>query len=130
MVFIPNFVTALAVLSVVGSTVAHPGEDHHAAKIKRDLKKLDVLAGHAKRSLGKCSDTLKARALNERALNRRAAIAQDLREKRGITHSELAYPWWNDYHLSCFLDFRLMVFRAFLPPSYSSGPGKLRIDRS
>lgn len=88
MVFLPNFVTALATMSLVGSAVAHPGGHDDHAKIKRDLAGLNELAGHAKRSLGGCSNSLKARELNEQALRRRAAIAKELRTKRGISDSK------------------------------------------
>jgi predicted DNA-binding ArsR family transcriptional regulator len=69
MVCISNIVAALATASIIGSAVAHPGETLNRTQIGRDIMKRDALALEA------CSNTLKARQLDERAIARRSAKA-------------------------------------------------------
>lgn len=85
MVQISKFAAALATASFLSSVIAHPGESHDHARVRRDIRKRDVLAATAKRSLEACSNTLKARQLDDRAITRRSAKLADLRVKRGIT---------------------------------------------
>ncbi|KAF2759166.1 aromatic compound dioxygenase, partial [Pseudovirgaria hyperparasitica] len=66
---------------------AHPGEVHDHAQVKREIQVRDHLASKAARSLGNCAGTIKARALEQRAITRRAATAERLRKARGITMS-------------------------------------------
>ncbi|TAQ88232.1 hypothetical protein B7494_g3467 [Chlorociboria aeruginascens] len=88
MVNIPKLLSALAAFSVFENTVAHPGEAHNSTHVRRELQMRDHLATYSKQSLGKCENSLKARELKSRATARRAAIAKDLREKRGLSTTE------------------------------------------
>lgn len=63
---------------------AHPGEHHGHARIKREVIERDHLANRYAHTLSRCADSLKARALNERAVARRAATAKRLRLERGL----------------------------------------------
>lgn len=85
MVQISKFAAALATASIFGSVIAHPGESHSRTQVRRDIKKRDAIAATAKRGLEACSNTLKARQLDERAIARRSAKLADLRAKRGIS---------------------------------------------
>jgi protocatechuate 3,4-dioxygenase beta subunit len=85
MVYITKFVAALATASFVSSVVAHPGESHSRTQVRRDIVKRDAIALKAKRGLEACSNTLKARELDQRAVARRAAKADKLRAVRGIS---------------------------------------------
>lgn len=84
MVHINKLSAALAAFSLAGTAIAHPGEVHEPAQVKRELAQRDAVASHYTRGLSKCADSLKARGLKERAIARRAAKAADLRAKRGI----------------------------------------------
>lgn len=85
MVQISKFAAALATASLWSSAVAHPGEKHDHAKVKRDILRRDAVAATAKRGLSACQNSLKARELDERAIARRSAKLADLRAKRGIS---------------------------------------------
>jgi len=74
--------------SMISSVIAHPGEHHDADDLKRQIAARQQMASAAKRSLSACASTLRHRQLNTRSVSRRANIARDLREKRGITSSE------------------------------------------
>lgn len=84
MVQLTKLSTAFAVASAIGSVIAHPGEVHTSEEIKREVAVRDMLASNAARSLGKCANSLKVRALYERAVERRAATAERLRKARGL----------------------------------------------
>lgn len=88
MVYFSKLCVAVAVASgFLASVSAHPGghdEDVHAAVHKRN-----ELADLHGRSLAACAGSLKSRALQDRAVKRRHAKAQELRTKRGIETSEL-----------------------------------------
>ncbi|KAL1634442.1 hypothetical protein SLS58_010683 [Diplodia intermedia] len=75
---------AVAAVAAATLVVAHPGEHHDHAQVKREVVARDALASKQGRSLSKCAGSLKARALHERAVARRAATAEQLRKKRGI----------------------------------------------
>ena len=87
MVYIPKLSAALAVACIAGSAVAHPGEVHDAAHVKRELAQRAAVASHYTRGLSKCADSIKARGVKERAVARRSAKAAELRAKRGIPES-------------------------------------------
>jgi hypothetical protein len=87
MVFISKIAGAVAVACLASSVVAHPGEHHDAAHMKREIRARNQLADAAKRSLDTCSGSLKARQANSRSIARRAEIARDLRAKRNIQTS-------------------------------------------
>lgn len=90
MVYFSKIASAVAVACLVGSAVAHPGEHHDAEKIKRQIQARDQMAAAAKRSLDGCSNSLKHRELNARSVARRAQVARDIRQKRGIQTSQLS----------------------------------------
>lgn len=81
---------ALATASLLGLTVAHPGEKHDHTKIKREVHARNLRAAAAKRSLGACENSIKHRSLMERSVARRAQALNNLREKRGINVSKFS----------------------------------------
>lgn len=78
---------AVAAACLVSPALAHPGEVHDAAAIKREIHARNVMASAAKRSLSACSDSLEARNLHARNIARRANVARELRQKRSIKSS-------------------------------------------
>ncbi|KAF1997618.1 aromatic compound dioxygenase [Amniculicola lignicola CBS 123094] len=75
---------ALAVSSLASFAVAHPGEKHDMDHVKRQIDARQLRAAASKRSLANCQNSLKHRELMQRAIARRAATLNQLREKRGI----------------------------------------------
>lgn len=92
MVNFSSFTAAVAAASFLSAVVAHPGEHHEHAQVKREVEIRDNLASKAARSLGKCAGTVKARALEQRAIARRAATAERLRAARGIAAPNRKHP--------------------------------------
>jgi hypothetical protein len=90
MVYLSKLAVAAACLA--SSVLAHPGEHHDHAAIKREVKARDQMASAAKRSLDTCSNSLKHRELSARNVARRAEVARDLRQKRNIHSSESGSP--------------------------------------
>lgn len=88
MVNFRNIAASLAAASVIGSAVAHPGEVHTVEEIKREITAHKAQQIKARRSLSDCSNSPAALSLKERAIARRAATAQKIREQRGLTKSE------------------------------------------
>lgn len=74
----------LAVAAFVGFATAHPGENHEAHKIKREIVARDHAARLGARSLADCSSSAHAQALRTRSIQRRADTVKSLRQKRGI----------------------------------------------
>ncbi|QDS69944.1 hypothetical protein FKW77_002000 [Venturia effusa] len=62
------------------NVASHPGHDHSAEIAARDA----YLNQASRRSLDHCSEKLKTRGTHKRNLARRSALAQDLRQKRGL----------------------------------------------
>lgn len=93
MVYIAKVAAAVAAVCFAGSAIAHPGEHHDHAAIKREVKARDQYAAAGKRALDSCSNSLKARELNSRSVARRAQRARSLRERRGITTSRPDHFW-------------------------------------
>lgn len=91
MVTFRNFAASLAAASAIGSAVAHPGEVHTPEEIKREIAAHKAQQVKARRSLAECASSPAAIALKERAVARRAAIAQQLREQRGLTKSQYTH---------------------------------------
>lgn len=89
MVHITKVAAAMATVFFAGTTIAHPGEVHSASQVKRELEAHNNLARHSKRALGGCADSLKARALQSRAIARREATAKSLRAKRGLAANSI-----------------------------------------
>jgi hypothetical protein len=88
---ISNFVAAIALAySLCGSlTTAHPGEEAHDVKsIAREMRRTAAIAEYQKRQLDACHDSEHVREMYERAIHRRTATAQRLREERGLTDSQ------------------------------------------
>ncbi|KAI4609316.1 hypothetical protein J4E80_008565 [Alternaria sp. BMP 0032] len=83
--------SAAAATSLFSTVLAHPGETHDHAKIKREIKARGLRAAAAKRSLAGCQDTLKHRSLMQRSEERRANTMDELRRKRGITAKPKKY---------------------------------------
>ncbi|KHN98279.1 Intradiol ring-cleavage dioxygenase, core [Metarhizium album ARSEF 1941] len=75
---LPSLAAALAFSAVV---YGHPETEEERSAQAATLRRI---AAHAKRSLADCADSPAARALNERAVARRAAWADELRVKRGL----------------------------------------------
>ena len=87
---ISHFVTVVALAyGFCGSpTAAHPGEEAHDVRsIARDIRRTVDIAEYQKRQLDACHDSEHVREMYERAIERRAATAQRLREERGLTDS-------------------------------------------
>ncbi|KAB5578825.1 Intradiol ring-cleavage dioxygenase [Coniochaeta sp. 2T2.1] len=80
---------ALAGSSLLGVTLAHPGETHSAEKIKKSIAARDIGILHSKRLVEQCSASPKHQALRARAAARRAVTAQVLREKRDIVYKRM-----------------------------------------
>lgn len=74
--------SALSLAALAGNALAHPGAHEHHDDIGR-------LWRASKRSLAACSTMPAGRRLKERALERRSALAADLRQKLGLTASML-----------------------------------------
>jgi hypothetical protein len=91
MVYFSKIAGAVAAACLASSVVAHPGEHHDAAHMKREIKARNQMASAAKRSIDTCSGSLKARQLNARSAARRAEVARDIRAKRNIQTSKISY---------------------------------------
>lgn len=85
MVYFAKIVIVLSAACLFDLVAAHPGEHHDHHAIKHQIQVRDRMASSAKRAIDGCSDSLKHRELSARSVARRAAIARDLRQKRGIT---------------------------------------------
>ncbi|KAK1990369.1 aromatic compound dioxygenase [Colletotrichum falcatum] len=73
---------ALALSPLLGSVAAHG--NHSPEEMAAELALRDLVTAHGKRALDACSNSPAAMALKQRALERRAATARQLREKRGL----------------------------------------------
>lgn len=73
---------------LLGGVLAHPGETHTAEKRKRDLEQNHVAIQHAKRTVAQCSGSENGQKLAKKSAARRAAKAQELREKRGLGYGK------------------------------------------
>jgi hypothetical protein len=80
--------SAIAASSLLSLTVAHPGEKHDLAKVKREVDALGARAAAAKRSLSQCQTSLKHRELMQRSVDRRAQRLAELRKKHNIQASK------------------------------------------
>ncbi|KAL4916169.1 Intradiol ring-cleavage dioxygenase [Aspergillus aurantiobrunneus] len=76
-----------AFLAATAATLAlaHPGEKHDPAVLKREIKARDVQAVRARQALDSCSKSNAAVQLNQRNIARRAQTTRELRKNRGIT---------------------------------------------
>lgn len=79
-----HFFSTLIVASALASSVlAHPGHD-----TRHEIEERAAFMKNSKRDLSHCAAQMKARGIEARAVNRRAAIARKTREKRGLSTSE------------------------------------------
>lgn len=80
-----HFFNALAVASafVASGVLAHPGHD-----TRHEIAERAAFMKNSKRDLSHCAEKMKARGVEARNIQRRAAIAKSTREKRGISTSE------------------------------------------
>ncbi|GKT47086.1 uncharacterized protein ColSpa_07267 [Colletotrichum spaethianum] len=74
-------------LPLLGSVAAHG--NHSPEEIAAELALRDVVTAHGRRALDACSNSPAALALKQRALERRAATAKQLREKRGLNDQKM-----------------------------------------
>jgi hypothetical protein len=79
---------AFAVASVLDGANAHPGEKHSAAHVKREIERYSSAHVQVARAFSKIHEFPHAAALKERAIARRFATWNALREKRGIISSQ------------------------------------------
>jgi hypothetical protein len=84
MSILKTLTASLALAPLIGGALAHGS--HTAEEIAAEIALRDRIAAFSKRSLDKCSNSAASLALKERAIARRAATAQALREKRGLTN--------------------------------------------
>ncbi|KAI5849596.1 Intradiol ring-cleavage dioxygenase [Morchella snyderi] len=82
MVQLTNFVYAVAAASIMGAVTAHPGS-HDGASAAELARRSNFIAS-SKRSLAGCASKMKARGFEEKAIARRAALADSIRAKRSI----------------------------------------------
>ncbi|KAL4744659.1 hypothetical protein BDW72DRAFT_208836 [Aspergillus terricola var. indicus] len=77
--------TGLLTLTAATLALAHPGEKHDPAVLKREIHARDVQAIRARQALDACSSSTDAVQLNQRNVARRAQTTRNLRQQRGIT---------------------------------------------
>lgn len=75
-----HFLSAiLPIVALVGSVSSHPGEhEEHGTLARREF------LGFAERSIAGCQSHLAARGHEQKSIARRAALAENLRRKRGL----------------------------------------------
>jgi hypothetical protein len=88
MVYFSKIATAVAAACLASTAIAHPGEHHDHAAIKREIVARNQMASAAKRSIDSCSSSLKHRELNARSIARRAETLHSIRKARGIKSSK------------------------------------------
>ena len=86
MVNVRNLAASLAFSSLLGATVAHPGESKE--QVRREISAYREAQHLGRRAISACASSPKTAALKARAAARRAAAADALRQKRGLTQSE------------------------------------------
>lgn len=79
---------AICVSLFSSPTIAHPGEHHDQLEILKEMKERGAEAMKQQESWSKCANSEESQARQERAVQRRAKIVQQLREERGLTDSE------------------------------------------
>ncbi|ETS75768.1 hypothetical protein PFICI_12712 [Pestalotiopsis fici W106-1] len=75
---------ALAVISIFGTTSAHPGERHSPSSVKREAERYREAHARAARAFSQIDQFPRALELQERAVARRFATWNALRAERGI----------------------------------------------
>ncbi|KAK5632455.1 hypothetical protein RRF57_008169 [Xylaria bambusicola] len=82
-----NLAAFLAFTSLLGAVAAHPGEP--AEKVRREALAHREAQALGRRAISACASSPKTAALKARAAARRAATAEALRQKRGLTQKTL-----------------------------------------
>ncbi|OJJ54263.1 hypothetical protein ASPSYDRAFT_35772 [Aspergillus sydowii CBS 593.65] len=72
-------------LTAATLALAHPGEKHDPAVLKREIRARDAQAVRARQALNTCSNSNAAVQLNQRNIARRAHTTRELRKEKGIT---------------------------------------------
>ncbi|KAH9905315.1 Intradiol ring-cleavage dioxygenase [Xylariomycetidae sp. FL2044] len=75
---------ALAATALIGEAVAHPGEHHTEAQIKREVAAHRHAHRKMARAMGSCANNPSYVKRQEQAVARRAEVAKGLRQKRGL----------------------------------------------
>ncbi|KAI0517313.1 Intradiol ring-cleavage dioxygenase [Xylaria bambusicola] len=83
MINVRNLAASLAFTSLIGAVVAHPGEP--TEKVRREILAHREAQALGRRAISACASSPKTAALKARATARRAATAEALRQKRGLT---------------------------------------------
>ncbi|CAM1509312.1 Fc.00g030510.m01.CDS01 [Cosmosporella sp. VM-42] len=78
-------------LALCGYVTAHPGESHSHQHMAREIHARNNMASIGRRSLDACSNSPTARALKERAIERRSKKVRELRADKGITAASKKY---------------------------------------
>ncbi|KAH9212941.1 Intradiol ring-cleavage dioxygenase [Leptodontidium sp. 2 PMI_412] len=91
---------AVAASILVAAVLAHPGDDH-----SHEIAERAAFAKLSKKDLSHCAKKLKDSGLEQRAITRRAATAQKIRQKRGLSTTApflraRAGPLDTDHHSS------------------------------
>lgn len=81
----PLATTLVALLACVAGVLGHPSSEEDK---KTYLETRSRVIAHTRRSLERCADSPEARALEERAVARRMAKAEELRAKYGLNKGE------------------------------------------
>lgn len=89
MVNVRNIAASLAFASIFGGVSAHPGDSQE--EVRRELEALTAAQPMARRAIEACASHPETEALRSRAVARRAAMAEALRQKRGLTDSEYTH---------------------------------------
>ncbi|KAI1455748.1 aromatic compound dioxygenase [Annulohypoxylon moriforme] len=85
MAILRKIAASLAISSLIGATVAHPGDSKEVAQHEKAMR--GHAQAHARRAITGCAP--ETASLKARSVARRAATAQALREKRGLTDKRM-----------------------------------------
>lgn len=81
MIGVTNTLTMLVMALMLGQPMAHPGHS-----LDQEIAERSTYLKHTKKDLSHCAAKMKARGIEERALQRRAAAIQGLRKaKKGMS---------------------------------------------
>jgi hypothetical protein len=84
MVIISKLTNGLVAATLLGVSMAHPGEHHDHEAIERSVRQREALARNTRRSLDGCAQNVEHKALTERSIARREDQLDKLRQKRGL----------------------------------------------
>ncbi|GAP83651.1 putative gpi anchored protein [Rosellinia necatrix] len=87
MVNVRNLAASLAFSSLLGAAVAHPGDTQE--EVRRELAAHKAAFPVARRAVNACAASPNMAALKARSVARRAAAAEKLRQKRGLTEDSV-----------------------------------------